>query len=233
VHNEWAAVRRGLAFFVVSVPVVLVLALDGAGCVNAIGSDGTFTGLDGGAVISSALGQLPPPGACDPEAGALGGNCSGGAGTCCGLAQTTNAAICFYDGKATGVCTREPALSAGHTWTELYTDYFGGHGRAACAGNGTCHGDTSTASGGYQATMFECPPDDPATCYKTLKSAALVSVDAGTFAQTYLSTALRSVDCNVQQNPCDMPLDPIQVYEFTQTDVDRISAWVAEGAPND
>jgi hypothetical protein len=229
---ERLGVRRGFLVLVVSVPIGLVLALDSAGCVDAIGSGGAISGLDGGAVLNGHLAPQTVPTPCDPEAGAVGGDCTGGAGICCGLVKTVDALICYYDGKTTGVCASEPPLSAGHTWTELYTDYFGGHGRAACSGNGTCHGDTSTASGGYQATGFECPPDDPTTCYKTLRSASIVSADAGAFTQTYLSQALRTVDCNIQSFPCDMPQSPAQVYTFSQTDVDRISAWVAEGSPN-
>jgi hypothetical protein len=29
-----------------------------------------------------------------------------------------------------------------------------------------------------------------------------------------------------------MPLAPTQIYEFSQTDVDRISAWIDAGTPN-
>jgi hypothetical protein len=223
---------RGLALFAVSMPLALAFAVNEAGCVNLIESNGSILGLSGGEPVDAALesqGDLTP---CT-EAGVLGGDCTSGAKKC-GCAVVTGAVICYYadtveagavDAGATGVCMPGPELESGHTWTELYTDYFSGHGRAACAGNGFCHGSISEP--GASATGYVCPPDDKDTCYSTMKMAGFIA--ATTFEGTYLAEGLQSVACT---GFCNMPLAPAEAYYFSQTDVDRISAWLAEGAPN-
>jgi hypothetical protein len=219
--------RHALALLLVSIPLAFAFVLHGTGCVSPVDSDGNIMGLSGGSLVDAQLAQQNPPGVPAPtgpmtcsDAGLPGGDCTSSAGICCG-ATTGGSEICFYDGMASGVCATEPEAGTGSTWTELYTDYFGGHGRAACAGNGSCHGSASEPgtqiSGGY-----ECPPDGDAgkdTCYTTLTTS--------TYFSNLLQGQLRSVTCS----GCPMPLTP-QVYEFSQTDVDRISAWIDAGAPN-
>src|ERR1700689_5360595 len=61
-------------------------------------------------------------------------------------------------------------LSTGHSWAELYGDFFGNPGRAACAGNGTCHGDANQA--GAQSSSFVCALNDKDGCYTSITSAA-------------------------------------------------------------
>lgn len=46
--------------------------------------------------------------------------------------------------------------AGGHTWTDLYRDYFGPTGVASCQGNGSCHGDPSQ-SGALTLPHFVCP----------------------------------------------------------------------------
>jgi hypothetical protein len=175
----------------------------------------------GGASSDARLAQQNPTG--------VAGTCSDGglpaascaaAGDYCGIAAPASE-ICFFDGMSSGVCAAEPEAGTGSTWTELYNDYFGGHGRAACAGNGTCHGSSSQPGAGY--SNYVCPPDGDAgkeTCYETI-------VGSGVASQL-VTSVLRSVSCP----GCLMPLAPTQIYTFSQTDLDRISAWIDAGMPN-
>jgi hypothetical protein len=199
----------------------IVLVVAEAGCVDAVGADGEISGLSGGEPVDASFSAQPILRlAICTDAGKAGGDCSGNAGTCCDIASGLQ--ICFYDGSPAGVCTAEPALGTGHTWTELYADYFGGHGRAACAGNGSCHGSGLSSGTG---SGYECPPDDAGACYNSMKSYPLLS--GTTYDLSGFRNILRSVECP----GCPMPFTP-QVYEFTEADIARISAWLAEGAPN-
>jgi hypothetical protein len=217
--------------FATFVPLGLALALTlgGAACIDAIGSDGGVSGLQGGGALDGVGGlmmQSPPtPNPCT-DAGEPGNSCTG-AGTCCGIIHGT--AICAFNGNATGVCTTIPQLGTGHTWSELYADYFGGTGRATCAGNGSCHGTTSGA--GFASSQYVCPPDDKDACYKSMLSASAGLITSGqTLENDFLYQAIRK-EAAVGLN--NMPLEPVQIYTFTPTDLARISAWVAAGAPND
>jgi hypothetical protein len=216
--------KHALALLLVFLPLAFAFVLHGTGCVSLVDGDGSISGLSGGAPFDAPLTQqnpLPVPTgqvACS-EAGLPGGNCVD-AGDCCGIAAPASE-ICFFDGMSSGVCKAEPEAGTGSTWTELYADYFGGNGRAACAGNGSCHGSSSQLGAG--ASMYICPPDGDAgkdTCYTTM-------VSSGTASQL-IASVLRSVKCPA----CLMPQAPTQIYEFSQTDVDRISAWIDAGTPN-
>jgi hypothetical protein len=219
--------RQLLALLAVFVPLALAFVLHGTGCVSPVDSDGSISGLSGGAVLDADLNQQTPPAvptstACS-DAGLPGGDCTSSAGICCG-ATTGGSEICFFDGMASGVCQDEPEAGTGSTWTELYNDFFGGHGRAACAGNGSCHGSSSQPGAGY--SKYVCPPDGDAgkdTCYTTLMASGYVS----SLITPPSMGVLRTVNCT----GCAMPATP-QVYEFSQTDVNRISAWIAAGTPN-
>ena len=85
-------------------------------------------------ILDSAAALTPqdPPGAAAvcTDSGKPGDPCST-AGTCCGV--NTGTEICYFNGAGAGACKKEPPLQPGHTWTELYADYFGGAGRASSA----------------------------------------------------------------------------------------------------
>jgi hypothetical protein len=221
--------RHTLALLLVFAPLPFAFVLQGTGCVSPVDSDGNITGLSGGSLVDAQLAQQNPlpvatstsPMACS-DAGLPGAPCAN-AGVCCGIAAP-GSEICFFDGMSSGVCKAEPEAGTGSTWTELYTDYFGGEGRAACAGNGGCHGSASQLGG---SVGYVCPPDGDAgkdTCYATLTS--YLQDNGG--PSSLVTTFLRSVTCPT----CPMPLEPTQVYTFSQTDVDRISAWIDAGTPN-
>jgi hypothetical protein len=221
--------RHALALLLVFMPLAFAFVLHGTGCVSPVGSDGSIMGLSGGSLVDAPLAQQNPPSVpmtssttCT-DAGEPGATCVA-AGSCCGI-QPPATEICFFDGMSSGVCQTEPEAGTGSTWTELYADYFGGHGRAACAGNGGCHGSASQT--GSVVTGYVCPPDGDAgkdSCYTTLTS-YLQGIGG---LPMFVTGVLRSVACP----GCAMPLVPTQIYTFSQTDVDRISAWIDAGAPN-
>jgi len=198
----------------------------GTACVDSLATDGALDGLDGGGTLDAAAGLTPqaPPAleaVCTTAANA-GSPCSA-AGACCGVASGKE--ICSFGGAAQGTCELEPPLHEGNTWADLYADYFGGTGRAACAGNGSCHGSTGAA--GYLMSGYLCPPDDPTPCYDSITSREMDLILPGmAFDQDGLYSILRKVDPKGTISG-EMPAEPTEVYAFTQTDIARISAWVA------
>jgi hypothetical protein len=209
----------------------LGLVTTGLGCIDSVESDGQVRGLLGGQTVDAATGlapQNPPaPGAACTASGKPGQPCTM-ASTCCGV--TEGSGICFFNGETKGVCQSEPKLGLQPTWSELYKDYFGGTGRAACAGNGTCHG-TMSGAGFLASSGYLCPPDDPDTCWKTLTSSSVGIITPGqAFEEDGLYQDLRKLGVPVGIG--NMPYPP-QVYSFTATDLDRISTWIMNGAKND
>ena len=118
---------------------------------------------------------------------------------------------------------------SGTAWGDLYRDYFGPSGKASCAGNGQCHGASSEQ--GAQSSNFVCP-GTAAGCYQgiTSTSAGLVTPGDTTTdpTTTTLYLTLRK-ECNLGGV---MPKSPADVY-FTPSDLNRITAWIKAGAPND
>jgi hypothetical protein len=218
--------RHGLAFVGVSSLIGLALVEGGLACVNVVESSGDISGLSGGDALAELSPQSPPPeGVVCTAAGMSGGDCTdGGPAVCCGSATGTE--VCLYaDGGTTGVCTAEPALGTGSTWTELYADYFGDHGRASCAGTPSgvgCHGSVTGLGASY--SKFLCPSGDAGACYASMKANLLPQYNL-------MTNVLRSSGCTAQGLACNMPLAPYD-YAFTATDEARIAAWVDAGAPN-
>jgi hypothetical protein len=210
---------------VVSSVVGLALVQAGLACVNVVGGSGDISGLSGGDALAELSSQhVPAEGVACSDAGQPGGDCTeGGAAVCCGAAAGLE--ICLYDeGAAIGVCTVEPAPGTGTTWTELYADYFGDHGRASCAGTSaaspSCHGAPSQV--GTTFSTFECPPGDAGACYASMKTDVLSAYDL-------VASVLRGATCSGIL--CNMPLAP-EIYSFTAADEARIAAWIDSGAPN-
>ncbi|HEX7665374.1 MAG TPA: hypothetical protein VF407_12705 [Polyangiaceae bacterium] len=133
----------------------------------------------------------------------------------------------LFDAAAPPGATVDPGpLGTGHTFDELYADYFGNPARASCAGNGACHGNASQR--GAQISSFVCPADNKDDCYTSLVSAAADLVKPGSSGKSALITqVLRRAD----GSKGDMPQAP--PYGFTDTDLQRISDWIDDGAKND
>src|SRR6185295_8921864 len=107
------------------------------------------------------------------------------------------------------------SIGTGHTWTDLYTDYFGNAQRVVCAGNGICHGDANQP-GAKDSGGFVCPPNDKDACYKSITdpNVALLTVGDTTSdpKQSQLYQVLRKTS-----GGGTMPKSP--PYQFTQADL--------------
>lgn len=118
-------------------------------------------------------------------------------------------------------------LSAGHTWGELYEDYFGPNGGASCAGDGQCHGAADLA-GAKGSGGFVCTGGKDG-CYGGMTSPKPGLVTAGKMvtdpAVNFLYSVLRKAD-----GGGSMPKRPACIFEAN--DLKRIADWLAEGAPN-
>ena len=134
-------------------------------------------------------------------------------------------------------------VGTGITFSDLYKDYFGRVGEPittgagtfypgpGCAGDGRCHGDDKQA-GALGSGGFVCSPTDKTACYMSLLGpAALLSIPADKAAprKSYLISELRHVDNGATIGR--MPKRPA-TFVFTETDIKRISDWIAAGAPN-
>ncbi|MEO8876493.1 MAG: hypothetical protein ABI461_12965 [Polyangiaceae bacterium] len=117
-------------------------------------------------------------------------------------------------------------LSPGNSWQELYADYFGNPGRAACAGTGACHGAANQS--GAQNSQFICAENDRKGCHDSMVSTTTMLIAPNDPAH---STLLTSVLRHADGSSGNMPKSP--AYGFTTTDLQRISAWIAAGALND
>lgn len=132
-----------------------------------------------------------------------------------------------------GVLLCHPAakpVGTGHTWVDLYQDYFGPSGGANCGKNpGACHGSVSDK--GAAASNFVCPPtrDD---CYtgmtKGIRSTSPSNVASGVAPQ---NTILIQILRNADGSGGSMPKSP--VCSFDTNDFQRITDWIKAGAPND
>ena len=117
-------------------------------------------------------------------------------------------------------------LSSGHSWAELYSDYFGNPGRAACAGNGSCHGDANQP--GSQNSNYVCALNDKDGCYNSITSATAALVLTNDPTNSPLTTqVLRHADGSAGNMPKSPP------YAFTTSALQRIQDWIKAGAPND
>jgi hypothetical protein len=211
-------------------PLLGAFVFGGLACIDAIEPDGKIVSLQGGSTLDTAQGlmaQEPPAGCTD--AGKPGNPCAA-AGTCCGSAQGIE--ICAFDGGTNGTCITPPALQTANTWTALYADYFGGTGRAACSGDGNCHGSASQP-GAIASNGYVCPPDDSDGCYTTITSSTAGLIQSGlSFQDDALYQYLRKPASLAGTTLNNMPLEPTALYVFTPADLDRISAWIDAGAPN-
>jgi hypothetical protein len=131
---------------------------------------------------------------------------------------------------------------AGNTWTDLYQCYFGPSGRASCAGMSDCHTSSSNTigAGGF---FFVCGPTKD-TCWDGFTS-FLVDGDAGPMRTVGAGNTLQYLrapgskvpimPCNVTGQGNGVPTCNLlglagNAYTFTQDDLNRINAWIMNGA---
>jgi hypothetical protein len=152
------------------------------------------------------------------------------------------------------------APDLGHTWTDLYTCYFGPGGKTSCVGQGLCHGGPDQ-TGALFPNSWVCGTTRE-SCWRGMTQGQQACSDAGQGAEggdggtveagapmcmassqpivqadgggtdpttTLLWHALRGASGVGLHN---MPYSPPATagVTFTQQDLDRISAWIREGA---
>jgi hypothetical protein len=133
-------------------------------------------------------------------------------------------AVAEVDG---GECADMADAGSGTGWSDIYRDYFGPMGKASCAGNGQCHGNSTQP--GAQASGYVCGPT-AAECYSGITSASANLVTVGDTTDDPTTTALYAVlrKCS---GGGTMPQSPATLM-FTSVDMTRIAAWIKAGAPN-
>ena len=126
------------------------------------------------------------------------------------------------------------------TWTALYADYFGPTGLANCSSLSTCHGSAMATGAGTSGFVCGTSKDE---CWQgmTVGTNCVAAVPPCPIVQgkvaetTGLYNNLHKVDATGKQTGT-MPLNGATLtakgYVFSPSDVARISAWIAQGAPN-
>ena len=139
----------------------------------------------------------------------------------------------------TDACVALAPLDAPPTFTTLYADYFGPSptAKASCSFvKNACH--ATTAEPGGNATGYACSPTNKDDCYASLTSASAKNesgiplVVAGDPTASYLPRVLRQVNEPVTPGLLRMPLQPTSVA-MCPSDIERVKAWIANGAKND
>jgi hypothetical protein len=161
-----------------------------------------------------------------------------------------------YDAAPPNVEVQRPD-GGGHTWTDLYRDFFGPTGVASCAGNGHCHGDPSQP--GAQASFYVCaPPASDAGVAPTAEAgsnadAALAADAVASEPDSFAAARAACLDSmksaglvaagtafsdsrlysvlRKESGGGYMPQSP--PYSFSADDIQRMTDWVAAGANND
>lgn len=116
---------------------------------------------------------------------------------------------------------------SGTTWTDLYRDLFGPTGAAKCAST-TCHGSAGTSAARIGVLCV-----DQQGCRQSLLDRGWIKLPADSEApeQSAFYTVLRR--CDAQQATVGvMPLLPTS-YRFSEHSLERITAWLREGAKDD
>ena len=140
--------------------------------------------------------------------------------------------IDFDGGAASGDASVEGGVTASATWTALFGDYFGPTGRASCAGDGSCHGD-SGQQGAKSSGNYVCGADKDA-CRNSLLSTdtGLIQIprdqDKPENSGLVQELRRRASDGSVTGL---MPKRPQCIFEPGA--IGRIELWIKNGAPND
>jgi hypothetical protein len=122
--------------------------------------------------------------------------------------------------------------SGGSKWSELYADIFGSTKPGGCNSELTCHG-SADAQGALDADGILCI--SAAGCRQSLIDQRLATpADQTNPTDAKIFTKLRSVNNLTPPAGQDdlMPKAPAD-YVFSQACLDRITAWVANGVPDD
>jgi len=116
------------------------------------------------------------------------------------------------------------------TWSGVYTDYFSPTSRSGCAGDKACHGTQNEP--GFGSSQFLCGADKGACRDSLLGGSGLVQVpkDQATPDKSGLLSVIRRDD-GAGKPRGTMPKRP--QCTFSKAAIDRIQAWIKNGAAND
>lgn len=142
----------------------------------------------------------------------------------CGDAEVTGGEP-RLDGGAPAAEDDAGGVGGGATFTDLYRDFFGPRGAAACGGAG-CHG-TPTAPGAA-VSNFVC--SDQATCAATM-STELVGPSGLADPEASLLFGVLRRELPDGGTTGFMPQAP--TYAFSPASMERVRTWIAAGARND
>jgi hypothetical protein len=149
-----------------------------------------------------------------------GGQLKGGTLTDGGVAATTPPSF-----------TEGPCIGTGSHWSDLYRDIFGPTGRAgSCSFRSNCHG-SADAAGSTSGSGIQC--FDEKGCRQSFLDKGLVSTfDAEAPENSALILSIlrrRKADGTVSGFMPESPSD----YLFSAVCLDRMKAWIRDGAKDD
>jgi len=159
---------------------------------------------------------------------AIAAGCSDASGTVKGGESLLDSGTSTEGGATIPLCIAANARGTGHTFSDLFQDYFGNTSGAACSGSsGACHGDAN-ATGARNSGGFVCPANDKTTCHDTMTTKGLINPgDQAAPENSLLYSTLRKTATGVGT----MPKSPL--CGFDATDMKRITDWIGAGALND
>jgi hypothetical protein len=121
--------------------------------------------------------------------------------------------------------------SGGHTFTDLYTCYFGPMGAVSCEAQSTCHGAPDQQ--GAVSSKYVCAPTQ-GDCYQGMMAGGLITAGSNADPTTSL---LYIVLCKADPSSPGgftglMPKNCPPGSWLQPGDLARIGSWIKEGAPN-
>jgi hypothetical protein len=158
---------------------------------------------------------------------------------------TATGGVVGGDPIAAGPAAEGPCSGSSHTWTDLYECYFGPTGKGSCVGQSFCHGAPTQL--GAQMSAFTCGPSKDG-CWQGMTTPGSIVPMGGTAdgTKTVLYGSLRKIinghavglmPCNPQSVPqadggttINCSATQGGTYAFGQGDLERITAWIQEGA---
>lgn len=110
-----------------------------------------------------------------------------------------------------------------HRWQDLYACYFGPAAKASCTAQNSCHGAADQP--GAQASGFTCAATRD-SCWRGITAKIVPPGAAQDPTSSALYLALRKSD-----GTGTMPKG--SAFVFQPSDLDRIAAWIKDGAKDD
>jgi hypothetical protein len=134
------------------------------------------------------------------------------------------------------------ATGNGHTWSDLYTCYFGPTAQANCSAQSFCHGTPSAQ--GSTVGLFLCGNSKDECWRGTQKVIAFPDAGPPDPNQSTWYLSLRGTPGAQEKMPCNpqvitnngqsrvLCIQAGNGFAFQDSDLARIGAWITEGAQN-